>query len=137
MLAGKDIREEVRHPVKGTEQMHIPRLVCLSSSRTVSRLNVSSFIQLAWLILFPFGPQGSLRGPFWKGVQQRVLTSGPDPRQERSRLWRGLQVTAHIRRPSSGVQEMFLRPLVFCFESENGAFLQGNRAGQNVPPSVA
>lgn len=53
VLACKDTRGKEQHSVQDTEQVHILRLICLSSSRTVSRLSVSSFIQFAWLFLFP------------------------------------------------------------------------------------
>lgn len=58
-------------------EVHVPRLVCLSS-RMVSRLTASSLIRLAWLLPFPSSPQGSLLGPFLKAAQQRVLTIDQD-----------------------------------------------------------
>lgn len=79
VLVCEVIRKKEWHSVQGTEAVYVPKLACLSSSRMVSRLTVFSLIQLAWLLPFPFGPQGSLFGPFLKGAPQRVLTSGPGP----------------------------------------------------------
>lgn len=56
----------------GTEEVHAPSLLCLSPSTMVSWLTASSLSHQAWLFSFPFGPQGSLLGPFLKCPPPRV-----------------------------------------------------------------
>lgn len=124
--------------LQDTGEFHILSLLCLSSSRAVSWLTFSVLIPLACLLSFPFSPQGSLPGLFLKDAQQRALTSGSGPWQEWAHLcwWLGLQATTHIRRSSSGVQETFLRPLVFLWLRKL-QFLQPSREtglGRTSPP---
>lgn len=54
MLACKDIRKKEQHCLQGTEEAHTPSVLSFSHD------TISSPMQLAWLLSFPFVPQGSL-----------------------------------------------------------------------------